>query len=1718
MSKDGCPYGASKGWKTGYINISTLLPLDEPESYTEECQQRVMNFSFQNSTSVLGPFNKHTLQLNFCFESEEQLTESDSIRWFNGSYGIYGTDKGCPLGFSAHNMSICLPVLQYYNIDGHIPYHKVIETKDFTGFYSERCNQEFGMNNFDISENQITASSWQQSHEPREARPHLTDSAICESSYTTRKCMLPEMDLYSYNFLGRYDDQVNNHIYVWTLEGPTNSIMMTINFKEFDISCISESQFRIQGPYIKQRMEYCNSDRPHGNISLPAGTTNILYKPFKSNVFGSNPFPEGFQLKYNFIPMQDKITMAIDDADFPLTRKVCVDEFKKFYHLKSRTGSSWDIAQGNCENLKMTLINLKSKKEQQFTRELLLNFYYDVIKTKGTHGANPTMAFTYIGLTLEPDEMTGYGLLQFWNDGSPLTFTAWDGNEPSKIEKMQNVIMYLYPIENENPWKVIAGITYLRDLTVFACEEVLGRATEGISSKYKEVDKTRTKQDSHTLFECGSGEYVHALALCNAVSECLDASDERNCTSKPYSCLENEFECNDGRCIHVSRVCDFKNDCYNAEDEYCEFHVCKHISLQFTCTSGECIPIRHACDGEVHCLDGSDETDCENQIYVYCDFNNIHTDKMITMSFMNSDWKQISTTLYKITTPGIKEALNAGYKCKQKFSEVPRLEQMKVMDLENMTYHTYDWEFDLHSGSDETNGSFNTSFKLEMVSDGEIYDSFLLQTTESFTNNDYQNRLHIGNVICKKEVKNTDTGIFCRSGVNTVSANSRCLYNKDSRGRVTGCRSLNHLQNCGDFNCPKYYYKCPDSYCIPYMLVCNGYVDCGDGADESNCACSNAETRNILIIYEQEGDVFQTKYIDIQSLLGGSLYTANSTVRIVAEVNFVDFDEFGNYAGEFQQPLSISFDIKSNSYMRTKFENPSYMFDSVWKDNLKETNGIIWISDNIKTHLLPYFSEKPPFKLENVHQYFVTIDEGMKEMVTVKKSATLTNIRINQPGLLGTIGSALFPEICKPGNTDCEGMYRCSMSRVCIPMNQVCDGKKHCPYDDDEEKCEIKCPTGCTCSLAVINCSGVESKLSYEHLQSPLRILDVSNTVKLCQYVMDLPLLCRLYIFNLREINASVCHLKALNRKQLECHANVVSLDISHNLFETFLKDTFINLRKLKILYLHGNSQLRTLEAGAFNGLKVEFLNLKMASIEVLDKDTFSGLNLSRLDLSNNRIRYIEDESFNGMNCYSINIQNNPIKEFSKGLFTGVTGVEKIITPAFKFCCVRPLGLSEEQCLPHRDEFSSCEDLMRKTVLRVLLWVIGVMALSGNVMSLIYRLVYDRKRFKLGYGIFVTNLAVADLLMGIYMLIIAIADYWFRERYIEVDEEWRNGTTCKIAGILSTTSSETSVFFMCLITIDRILVIRYPFGQVRFTTKSAVATSLAGWVLALVIALFPILYSDFFEGSFYSKSGVCLALPLTRDRPPGWLYSVVIFIGLNFVTFVLIAAGQLFIFAEIKKTRTAQKSMNVSRKYDLTVARNLLLVVTTDFLCWFPIGVMGILSMNGYIIPGEVYAWTAVLILPINSALNPFMYTLSAVLGKSKFSPNIEEQTKSENAKETGKSMLLMHPFISGGLYNKKMSSLSVFEKDHAFTVKQYTCILHQVCSFVKLLHENELVLKTLTCDDVLFKVGNDGKIRAVKILRVPVMCEDINDCADDVIIVANLIRKSLFSFRRREN
>ncbi|XP_063400167.1 G-protein coupled receptor GRL101-like [Mytilus trossulus] len=255
--------------------------------------------------------------------------------------------------------------------------------------------------------------------------------------------------------------------------------------------------------------------------------------------------------------------------------------------------------------------------------------------------------------------------------------------------------------------------------------------------------------------------------------------------------------------------------------------------------------------------------------------------------------------------------------------------------------------------------------------------------------------------------------------------------------------------------------------------------------------------------------------------------------------------------------------------------------------------------------------------------------------------------------------------------------------------------------------------------------------------------------------------------------------------------------------------------------------------------------------------------------------------------------------------------------------------------------------------------------------------------------------------MGIYMLTIASADVMFRGNYVWNDLSWRYGVSCKIAGILSTVSSESSVVFLFLITIDRFIAVKYPFGEIRFGKTSAIRISVVVFLTSFIISIIPLFPGSYFDGNFYSRSAVCLALPLTRDKPNGWEYSFGIFIVFNFILFLIIAVTQLVIYKEVTNPIQIRST---KKNQDLTIARKLFLVVFSDFLCWFPVGVMGLMALRGYSIPAEVYAWTAVFILPINSALNPFLYTFASIRGNRSLQQKNTYLTGNVNSKESNAS------------------------------------------------------------------------------------------------------------------
>ena len=85
-------------------------------------------------------------------------------------------------------------------------------------------------------------------------------------------------------------------------------------------------------------------------------------------------------------------------------------------------------------------------------------------------------------------------------------------------------------------------------------------------------------------------------------------------------------------------------------------------------------------------------------------------------------------------------------------------------------------------------------------------------------------------------------------------------------------------------------------------------------------------------------------------------------------------------------------------------------------------------------------------------------------------------------------------------------------------------------------------------------------------------------------------------------------------------------------------------------------------------------------------------------------------------------------------------------------------------CLPLEDPFNLCEDFLgRDHVLHSFIWIVIMLALVGNFLVILvflgYTVIIKRTKVKLFVvHFFYFNLAIANFLMGIYLLTIAIQD------------------------------------------------------------------------------------------------------------------------------------------------------------------------------------------------------------------------------------------------------------------------------------------------------------------------------------------------------------------------
>lgn len=148
---------------------------------------------------------------------------------------------------------------------------------------------------------------------------------------------------------------------------------------------------------------------------------------------------------------------------------------------------------------------------------------------------------------------------------------------------------------------------------------------------------------------------------------------------------------------------------------------------------------------------------------------------------------------------------------------------------------------------------------------------------------------------------------------------------------------------------------------------------------------------------------------------------------------------------------------------------------------------------------------------------------------------------------------------------------------------------------------------------------------------------------------------------------------------------------------------------------------------------------------------------------------------------------------------------------------------------------------------------------------------------------------------------------------------------------------------------------------------------------------------------YYSAHGVCFPRLFSDDKQP--LHPLSIFlIVLNFIMLLVIIFAYYMIYRKSTKSIViADSATQQYYKRNKQMQRKITILIITDVCCWLPICIISFLSQGGVAISRTVYAIAAVILLPINSSLNPLIYSNGFALTRNKLKNATERTRKEQN-------------------------------------------------------------------------------------------------------------------------
>ncbi|XP_011802303.1 PREDICTED: relaxin receptor 2 isoform X2 [Colobus angolensis palliatus] len=455
-------------------------------------------------------------------------------------------------------------------------------------------------------------------------------------------------------------------------------------------------------------------------------------------------------------------------------------------------------------------------------------------------------------------------------------------------------------------------------------------------------------------------------------------------------------------------------------------------------------------------------------------------------------------------------------------------------------------------------------------------------------------------------------------------------------------------------------------------------------------------------------------------------------------------------------------------------------------------------------------------------------------------------------------------------------------------------------------------------------------------------------------------------------------YLEALPKQMCAQMPQLNWVDLEGNRIKYLTNSTFLSCNSLTVLDLSGN-MIMELSPHLFKDLKL----------------------LQKLNLSSNPLMYLHKNQFESLKqLQSLDLERIEIPNINTRMFQPMKNLSHIYFKNFRYCSYAP---HVRICMPLTDGISSFEDLLANNILRIFVWVIAFITCFGNLFVIGMRSFIKAENTT--HAMSIKILCCADCLMGVYLFFVGFFDIKYRGQYQKYALLWMDSVQCRLMGFLAMLSTEVSVLLLTYLTLEKFLVIVFPFNNIRPGKRQTSVILICIWMAGFLIAVIPFWNEEYF-GNFYGKNGVCFPLYYDQTEDVGSKgYSLGIFLGVNLLAFLIIVFSYITMFCSIQKT--ALQTTEVRNRFgrEVAVANRFFFIVFSDAICWIPVFVIKILSLFRVEIPDTMTSWIVIFFLPVNSALNPILYTLTTSFFKDKLKQLLHKHRRKSIFKIKKKSL-----------------------------------------------------------------------------------------------------------------